>query len=221
MEETMATRIMTVFEALNQTRVLEKRIPGLIEQLEPVVPVRDGLIRSAASQKYKGDVKAWGKDHAGRLQQIEALIENRRRLKAAIVQSNATTTVNIGGTTMTVAEAIEFRRDTRAMYQALMAQIGRAYTVTMSEAERTNAKARAEAEKAVGAMLGDAKVDQETIVPMIEARMKASIIQVAQAFDVEGVLESLRVRLEKFDTEVDAALTTANVTAQVEVDLVD
>ncbi|MFB8733012.1 hypothetical protein ACEQPO_01165 [Bacillus sp. SL00103] len=71
-------------------------------------------------------------------QSIQALIKRRNAIKSAIVVSNATTTIDVAGVNMTVAEAIE--RKTSIEYDIrYLRKLKKVYTELVDKAEQTNA----------------------------------------------------------------------------------
>ncbi len=150
-----------------------------------------------------------------------ALIANYRALKAAIVQSNAITRVTIGSTTMTVAEAIEWKKSID-MPARLRDNLAQQFTAVSSAIERHNAKVMAEAQQTSQTVIG--KKDQSSdgeytrLVDQIMAHRGASM---ADAINVQSTLERLNREIEDFRSQVDLALTSSNVVTMIEVDLVN
>ena len=94
---------MLVTKGLNELKLLDSRIHRKIEEGEFVgaakvsVPNINGKMTKEA---FKANAKA---DY----QSIVDLIKRRNAIKAAIIQSNAITVVEVAGKRMTVAEAID------------------------------------------------------------------------------------------------------------------
>lgn len=167
------------------------------------------------SQKSVEDVK---KEINASFQSVDSLIANRSELKAAIVASNAVTTVELAGTRMTVAAAIELKATllTRKTYLAgVRTQLASAKTL----ADRANVKMNEEILAATNALLGGQKEVKDTaMVDAIAATQRkqkeASVIQ--QSF-VETRMKELEDVVLNIETELDFVLSESNALTVVEI----
>ncbi|WHX45188.1 hypothetical protein QNH35_01415 [Bacillus pumilus] len=93
---------MTITRALSELKMLDKRINRTVDEA-----VLGGLMIGKHIQhgfQHQEDIEKKAKADD---QSIQALIKRRNAIKSAIVVSNATTTIDVAGVSMTVAEAIE------------------------------------------------------------------------------------------------------------------
>ena len=100
----MTTEKMTIHEALSELKVIGKRIDKEINGVVFVTANKHSntKIGGKTIEEFSDNIKS-------KYQKITDLIKRRTAIKKAVVKSNAVTDVTIGGETMTVAEAIEYK----------------------------------------------------------------------------------------------------------------
>lgn len=103
MAKTTTMTEMLVTEALNELKTLDSRIDRAIKTAKFIADAKTADNKVTPS-KTKEDFKT---EAQSSYDTIDSLIKRRDNIKAAIVASNATTTVDICGETMTVAKAID------------------------------------------------------------------------------------------------------------------
>lgn len=157
----------------------------------------------------------------GNFDSVVALIENRKRVKQAIVGSNARTVVRIGGIDYTVAEAIE--RKASIKYDLdFLATLKNQYTQANNQVEMQNAQLPAKLETYLASVLGEkASRDPESVkahTKVFEDNNKLELIDPAKITDFIAKYEN---EISEFQTQVDYTLSEINATTFIEVDLVD
>jgi esterase/lipase len=207
------TTTLSVQAALNQLKVIKSRIEGAAS-VSPVASAINGRVGNETLEEWTARASAaW--------QSSMALIANYRALKSAIVQSNAITQVTIGGVTMTVAEAIEWKKSID-MPARMRDNLALLFTTASSAIERHNTKVMAEAQQTAQAVIGkkEQSADDEytRLVDQVMAHRGASL---ADAINVQSTLERLNREIEDFRSQVDLVLTSSNVVTMIEVDLVN
>jgi hypothetical protein len=206
---------LTVHEALNRLKIYDARIKGLIENFTPVALRQQGKLAGTSKT-----VAAFEKEARATFEQITALINNRRRLKLAVITSNAATVVTIGGVKMTVAEAIEFRKVGLEYLKALSARIEQSYRNIDGLVSRASGSLSKQAEESAIAFFGqsaDKKSDDFT--KFIAVYLENNSASIFDPINVPEALAELRRQIDQFSTEVDTVLTTANVNTVIEVEL--
>lgn len=93
---------ISVSRALVELKTLEKRIEKTLNDLQPVTVMIGTRFEAGISGREEFE-----KNVTSSYQSLMALVARKRKIKSAVVKSNATTTVNVSGEIMTVAEAIE------------------------------------------------------------------------------------------------------------------
>lgn len=208
---------MTVAAALNQLKILKDRIDqALLSRDEYVNTTSSGMVLGISQPEYERRVIA-------RWDSLNALVRNRSLIKAAIVESNAKTTVTIGigptAETMTVAAAIE-RKRTIETDQLLLNLITQQYDRATTAAQRANEGATTDAHRQAVAYFGD-KVDKtgKEYTDFIQAYTERYKTVLVDPLKLADKVTQLRDRIENFRANVDLALTTSNVTTPIVVDL--
>ena len=149
---------------------------------------------------------------------IQALYEKRAKLKAALVQSNAVTKVNIAGAEVTVAEAIEMKRSIqskRDFVQVLKAQLTNANAVVA----KTNATMEAQIDAHIATIYGNDKGKAEAA--MVDAIAKPQRDQKEAALldpmNIAKVIEQLENEISLVDTELDFTLSEVNAKTEISI----
>ena len=149
-------------------------------------------------------------DEQGALKSIQDLIDNRSKLKTAIMVSNATTTVTIGGVKMTVAAAIE-QKQSIGYKLNLLQKLQRAALELTTSYNRTNE----EYQKRLDVLLKDKKgSDIKTAQDAFDGLNKPELID---TIGYEQVIKDLADAIDTFNTEVDFVLSESNAKTEIEV----
>lgn len=201
---------ISVTRALAQVKSLTDRIQRGTQAQFIVVSVGSKVAGKPSEDEAKQFVKA-------NLQTVRDLIALRTKLKSAIVKSNSTTQVTIGGVSMTVAEAIE-RKSSIVLEQNLLHTMITQQANAVATVERLNVDVARRSEEAVGTLLGrDRKTDDEdcmVVARAIEAKSKAVLLDENK---LDTLIPQMTLELDQFLLEVDFALSEINATTQIEV----
>lgn len=149
-------------------------------------------------------------------QSVTDMLAQRAKLKAAVVLSNATTSVEVGGVIMTVAEAIERKGSIgleRNLLRHLATQISRETTSVNHEQRLLDAKVETLLGQAVGK---DRKVDAaelQAIRDAVEGNAKPELLD---PLKIQEKIEALNKAIEDFTLDVDFALSEVNARTLIE-----
>lgn len=197
------TNELTVTRALAELTTLKKRIGKLTSQTTFI------------STKVSG--QSW-KDHIqsakSAYQSIRDLTTRYSSIKFAILRSNGSVKVTIGGNVYTVAEAIatkECLEHDRVLLQALRHQRA---TVT-EQVERHERSVRASLDKLLETNFKSDKSDPAAIQAISESYLKNNKIEVVDPLNLDLKIEELDDRIESFASEVDFSLSESNATTRV------
>lgn len=150
------------------------------------------------------------------LQSVQDLIARRQAVKAAIIRSNATTTVVVSGKTMTVAEAIERKGSIdkeRTLQTILQTQLGQVRTVT----ERNNTAMQGRIDTMIQAAVGkDRKATEEELEAISKPYTASNITAPLDPNGLEAVITQMEADINGFLFEVDFALSEANAKTLIE-----
>lgn len=203
---------MTVARALVELKTLTIRIDKLIQELEPVSISKGGKLDSNIRNvdEYKASVLS-------SYQKLMDLVKRKRKIKAAIVYSNALTKVKIGSVEMTVAEAIERKvsiNSDKGIKKHLSMKLVEASKKIISHNEQmqkqllqllnaTYSKSETEV----------SKDDHDKIAIPFKANNEAILID---PLDIKKKISELDEEIDMFESEVDIALTESNATTIIE-----
>lgn len=150
-------------------------------------------------------------------QSVIDLISRRKRLKAAIIKSNAKERVDIAGSKMTVAEAIEYKSSInleRILLNKLRADAAACNKTIDDNEDKLNENILNMLEQALGADKKHSKDDYETIAkPFYEAN-KLSLVDPLGILDK---IDKLEDKIDSFNSEVDFVLSESNSRTEITV----
>ena len=152
-------------------------------------------------------------------QSVTDLINNRKAIKAAIVQSNATTKVDIGGKTYTVAEAIEHKSSIE-YERMLLNTLKRQWADVTDNITRENVRVDNQVDKMLEAFVGidsDKKVSEADLAAISEPYRAKNEWVIVDPLDLYKKIQSLEAEIDAFEAEVDVKLTISNSITYIEV----
>ncbi len=206
---------MTIHRALSELKTYDDRIRRAMQA---------DFVQSnkKSNDKIKGKtIKEVEQQIQGAFQSYEALAENQRRIKAAVVLSNASTIVTIGGKKYSVAEAIERKAKIRLDEEFLLvlkAQFKKHDDIV----ERENSQLPDKLEKYLQSILGDKdKRSADDIASHTKAFDDRNKYELIDPCDIAKKISEYEQKIMNFKTEVDYALSESNATTIIEVELAD
>ena len=214
----MVTETMTVHEALCELKTIEKRIVRAINDCKFATTNRH------YNQKINGiDIKEYCDNQADNYKSACDLINRRNAIKRSVVRSNAVATVNICGTEMTVAEAIDMKNNgiqfQKMMYDTMASQLKLAQTVI----ERENGDAlQRRADQHIEATYGR-QTDMKNIAEDVRKDRDQFIVnqtmELVQPANMNLIAEMKRIdkEINDFNTKVDAELSVSNAITKIEI----
>lgn len=211
----MEKQTMTIHEALSELKTLDKRIFKKITEFTPCVANKH------SNDKIKGiDIASFKDKQRAEYQAITDLINRRINIKKALVLSNATTKITIDGIEYTVAEAIEMKQSGielwSKLYENIASDYSRAQAMCVSNNDRLNEAAD---EYVIRLLGGDGKgtISTKVIDDAKNAYIESNKYDLVEAIHCEAEISVLENRVNKFLTEVDAALSVSNALTCIEI----
>lgn len=151
------------------------------------------------------------------LQSVKDLIARRNLVKTAIIRSNATTTVEVNGVKMTVAEAIE-RKGSIDKEVMLLTELQRQLAQSRTAVERNNVTMQQRLDEMIKAAVGkDRKATTEEIDGISNPFIAANVTALLDPSGLEAVVEQLAKDIDGFRFEVDFALSEVNARTTIDV----
>lgn len=209
------SREYTITEALQELKLLTSRISKITNSTHFV---------STKRSEDNVDADKFNKEATAAFQSINDLIERRAKIKSAIMQSNAVTTVEIAGKTYTVAEAIstkEYISDKKALLDRLQCQKANTNTVVTNYNSDRQRKIDNLIERSLGREItvkgASANSDNSDIKTITEMYTKKNYIEVLDPIKVDDKIKALEEDIENFKHQVDYKLSYINAITKITV----
>lgn len=209
---------ISVTRALVELKRFDERIQQATQQV-----FVSRTVGHKAQQKVFGSAKSVDvvkSEIKGAFDKIESLMKNRQKLKAAIVLSNANTTVSIMNQTMTVAEAIELKQQVslRESYlYALRAQLQNNRALI----DKANADLQNKIDTSLNNIYGSekSKIGPDVVASVAEPQKDAHEQNLLDPCDIENKILTLDSEVKAIKSELDFVLSESNARNLVEVTL--
>jgi hypothetical protein len=194
------TTTVSVTQALAEIKLLRKRIEG--DTLASFITVRT---------KKKSVRDTFAREASSSLQSHRDLLSRYNLFKSAVVLANATTQVQIGGKTYTVADAVERKRSIsfeKALLKEMELQYNNVQKELKAHQEEQQERLDALLQKAV---TGDRVASSpEAVDSLTKLFLKENAAELVDPLDLATKIKELRRTIEEFESEVDFRLSEAN-----------
>jgi hypothetical protein len=204
----METGKITLTRALTEKKLLDDRITKAIN-----ASVFYGFVvgdkRAPKSPRFKteDDVKT---AIIASDSKVNDLISRRNALASAIIASNASTKVKIGGVEMTVAEAIEMKGSIKYL-EAQRNAVANALAMMNREAEHNESDLQVQVDILAEAAFGSDKEKDPTVIQNIsDSLVKERKFHAVDPLHLAEKLEKLDEQIDNFNSEVDFVLSESN-----------
>jgi hypothetical protein len=199
---------MSITQALAEVKLLKKRLE------------KTGRYTKYVALKTKTnnvDVEDFTKTAKANFQSFKDLLNRYNVIRSAIVVSNATASVTIGGKTYTIAEAVERKRSIETeedMLQGLQNE----WKHVKEEAEKHQRTQQERLDKLLLQELGkDSKTNVEVIQSLTDSFMRNNKADIIDPLGLEAVIRQMNDDIEAFKTNVDWVLSESNGKTQIEI----
>ncbi len=205
---------ISITEALNELKLYDAKITKAIRQNTYVGAAKksSNLLGVQTKEVFNENAKAG-------YQSVTDLIKNRNKLKSLIVQSNATTTVDINGKTMTVAEAFERKNSIQYdidLLNTLKSQYSSASATVMNE----NRKVDMQIDKLLETFVGkdtDKKATKEDQAAITDPYREKNEFELVDPLKIYDEIQKLEAEIDGFNSNVNTVLVLSNATTFIEV----
>jgi hypothetical protein len=192
---------ISISQALAELKLLRKRIQNTIQQSTLIVlkKKRDLL-----------DVPRFTVEAQASYQSYKDLLARYNTIKAAIVQSNARTTVIIADITYTVADAVE-RKKTIVLEKDMLTRMQHQYEMVQQEYRNHVTSENTRVERLIQTELGkDSKTNVEVIAQLSETFLAQNKADIVDPLSLAKEIAALNKNIEDFETKVDWVLSESN-----------
>lgn len=206
---------MLVTQGLNELKTLNSRINRAINSALFIVASKT-IDKNATPGISKEDFNA---NATSALQSIEALIERREKIKAAIIASNSITEVEIAGEKMTVAKAIDTKESINYKEQLLF-KMKDQYERAVANVNRANQTVDKNIEALITTAYGKEgkeKVSESDYESIAKPYKTANEVSLVDPLKLKEKIEALEKYIEDFKANVDAQLQISNCITTIEI----
>lgn len=180
-----------------------------------------GACKSQAKSINGMSVEDFKKDIVSNFDSITSLFSNRNRIKDAIINSNATTKVNVGGIEMTVAQAIE-RKNSILAKERFLSILKNHYTGAVNFVNQENERLQSKLEQYLSVVLGEKdKRNADDVKLHTDAFNKTNEAILIDPKNIKSHIDKLENEIRDFRTNVDYVLSESNAVTILEIELED
>lgn len=207
----MTKEQMTVHEALAELKTLDKRISKKIRDTLFV-----GYHKITQENVGVTPIKEFEAMNRDQYKSIDDLIKRRNALKRAVVLSNATTKVEVGGTTYTVAEAIDMKNNGMDNYEELLAEISTQYNHAVSTCKIANENLVENATHNLQQIQGGGEMKADEASKFIEEFTRSQQLDIVSGINCPEIMAELEDKIAIFEAKIDSALSVSNAITTIE-----
>lgn len=211
-------REISVTQGLVDLKLYDKKIDSAISALEKYAVI--GKKKCATDLGTFGTVEEFEAKAKALFQKAEDYIRNRNELKAAITLSNATTHLDVDGTDMTRATAIDMK-DAIKYKKALLARLKASFASVSAKVELENRRVEQSIEDALNSYTsrdGSKKISEDEQDIIIKKRHEAGDFEMIDPLGIANLIDELEAEIDGFESAVDTALTVSNSTTFIKVE---
>jgi hypothetical protein len=193
--------MISITQALSELKLLRKRIESV---------TRTATFTTLKKASDMVDATKFSSQATASYQSFTDLMARYNRLKSAIVISNATTKVTIGGIEYTVADAVERKRSID-MEKELLNVMKQQYAATMGEYERHQQLEQQRVDRLLTTELAkDAKTNVEVVQQLTATFLAQNKATVLDPLGLPEKIKTITNSIEEFETRVDYTLSESN-----------
>jgi hypothetical protein len=206
----------SITRALAELKRIDDRIQKAMQNEFIYVAVGRGTNRKVVNRSEQ--IQQFESKLQSNRDSLDNLFSTRNRLKAAIVQSNATTFVTLGSETLTVAEAIE-RKKSIEMKQHLMSILKNQLVRNNELVNTLNEKLNLTIETNLNTIYGNekGKVDPGMYSAIAEPQLNQKEASLIDPNSVSDWISELDNEISLVTTELDFLLSESNSRTEIDV----
>ena len=218
----MSERLL-VTQALDERDLLVKKIADKIGKAVIVDVIRNNEETVSGARI---DKEAFARQAKAAYQQINDLIARFQKIDAAIVASNANTTIRTSYGEFSVAGAISLRArlrgtgvyDKRADFEGkLLEKMEKSFQTQIARLESENRDLQSTAESMRLSILGkDSKVRDDKPLDVVEAYVRENTTVLVDPLDIKKQIEAMKERRENLLRELETQIKVSNATTVIE-----
>ncbi|MCX7610301.1 MAG: DIP1984 family protein [Ignavibacterium sp.] len=204
----------TLQRALDKLNITEKKINKAIVELRDLVAVVVGEkppVGFSSVKEYENYVKA-------KMQSLKDLLSFYEKLKSKIIYANATTFIEVNGEQMTIAEAIDRRKNLSKKYDILH-RLTEDYTSKQTLLSRKENEFLQTLDTHLQTLYGkEGKQNIEQHRELLSTFYEMNEPKFLDPLNLKHEIEKLKQEIDAFEYEIKFALTEANVKTIIEIE---
>ena len=205
---------ISVTRALAELKNINERINNAIQS-----GVFLGLTKGKGSNKVMlgvGEVASSAATIQGSYDKVDSLIAQRQKIKAALVKSNAETTVSFQGREISVAEAIELK-STVSFKELYLGRLRNTKTAALQQVDSYNSKLDTTIQVMLQSVYGadKSKVDPSQYDSIANPQKDKNEVSILDPKGIDKVIEALEESIQSLKTELDFTLSESNARTTV------
>lgn len=208
------TRRISITEALVELKLYDQKINKALSNVDFI-----GCKKKSADKVGSFKTENFVENAKAEYQSVSDLIDNRHKLKKAIVDSNANTIVEIGGKKYTVAAAIEYK--TSIMYDKMKLQTMKSqWNAATNRIQKENNHVDAQVDKMLETFLGkdsEKKVSEADLSAISDPYRAKNEWELVDPLNLYAEIQALEAKIDAFEAEVDVRLSISNSVTYIEV----
>ena len=212
----MTTETMTIHKALCELKTLDSRIKKAIDGSVFVFANKhaNAKVSGKSISDYSAEVKA-------AYQSATDLIARRDAIKRAVILSNATTKVSVGGKEYTIAEAIEMKNHGIPTKQGLLTKLRVDSRRARKDADDNNGEMlELRADEYIKNLYANADMKNlsDEVRKMRADFIAAQTMELVDPINIDAEMKWLEEHIAAFTVEIDAALSVSNALTEITVE---
>lgn len=203
---------MTIHRALSELKLIDAKIEKAIASITPTgMHQKEKLVNGQVTQEQ------FAKDAQGYYDQALDLMRRKTAIKSAIVQSNGTAQVTVGGKQMSVADAINAKVIVKFKKRLIQYLQERSRSV-VAGMNNNNSMVQQNLQKLLEVALGkDAvKADGADVQNIRKPYLEANEFHLFDPLKVDEKIKDLEKEIGDFEADVDAVLSESNAVTFIE-----
>lgn len=209
----MTKETMNIHKALCELKILDDRINRAVDDCRYV-----GVTKIVSKRVGSQTVEAFSESVKDGYKSAMDLIKRRQAIKTAVVKSNATTTVVIGGNTYTIAEAIEMKNHgldgEKRMLRYMVSRLAEAEALI----NRTRSDLESRADAFIRDQTGSKESKTEDLLKMRQDYIAMQDVELVDPLHIREIIKTLDEKINTFMSEVDSALQTSNANTEITIE---
>lgn len=216
----MTKETMTIHKALCEVKLADKKISNYINIRTKYV----GVNTNPSNENFRIDgmtVQEFSAKASADYQAVTDIIKRVDAIKAAISKSNAQTLINVGGTEMTVAEAIYQMKYGIKTKKALLNALELQLQIAQSELEKATTLSEQKLEKTIETLYGNKEKTNINTDAIMEFKKKYGMENqpvLIDPIEINKKINKLSLEIDQFELNVDSAIQVSNATTTIDIE---